>query len=337
MIAVGDFFMRNDLKAVGVYIATLIGAGFASGSEILFYFARYGKLGFFAIVISAFLLAAFAAAVLELSKRHEITDFGSFLRMTFGMRLYRVISALIYFFIFVTFCTMISGSAASLSDTFGITRRAGAAAVAAVVFLILIFGARGLCAADSFMSVFIIMGILCICFYLYTFREISTFSGMTRAIASGTVYAGYNTVTAGGVLVGFSEKVKSPKRVGVVSGMIIFVLLLLLWGIISMYYGKIPLGELPMLTICRRHGSAVYNVYFAVLFLAMISTAVSNAFLLTDNAKNARFLRLGGVMIVGFALSGLPLEFFVDRVYRAIGGAGVVVMVIILIKNMIKK
>lgn len=325
--------MKEDLKAVGVYIATLVGAGFASGSEIVFYFVRYGKMSIMAIFLASFLFSVFAVAILRFSRYNNLNSFSDFLIRVFGERLSKPLNIAVYFFIFAVFCAMISGSAESLFDAFGLKRGLGALLTVLAVFFVLIFDSKGLSAVDGIISILIFIGILCISFYLYTFREIPVFKNESKMLASGAMYAGYNMLTAGGVLAGFAPKVSSPRRVGAVSGVIIFVLLSLLWGIISIYYGKIPLGELPMLTICRRHGDLIYFSYFAVLFMAMLSTAISNAYLLANIGQGRRIIRLFFVSVSGFLMSGFPLDFFVDKVYRAVGILGFFIMAIIFIKN----
>ena len=46
--------MKKILKAVFVIIGTLIGAGFASGQEIILFFQRFGWIGFLGLLFSNF-------------------------------------------------------------------------------------------------------------------------------------------------------------------------------------------------------------------------------------------------------------------------------------------
>ena len=67
----GDFFMKKDLMVSGVYIAAVIGAGFASGAEIVHYFAKYHKFGFGGCIISSLLFGIMAWLVLSISKEKQ--------------------------------------------------------------------------------------------------------------------------------------------------------------------------------------------------------------------------------------------------------------------------
>ncbi|NLY67966.1 MAG: hypothetical protein GX069_10455, partial [Tissierellia bacterium] len=48
---------KNWIKIASVYIGTVIGAGFASGREILEFFGVYGIKGIFGIIVSGLLFS----------------------------------------------------------------------------------------------------------------------------------------------------------------------------------------------------------------------------------------------------------------------------------------
>ena len=61
-------FLKKAFIISGVFISGLIGAGFASGSEILFYFSRYSKMGFWGIILSVLIFSFIQYIVLIRSK-----------------------------------------------------------------------------------------------------------------------------------------------------------------------------------------------------------------------------------------------------------------------------
>ncbi len=333
IVAMGDFFMRNDLTASGVYIAAVIGAGFASGSEIVYYFAKYGKISIFGVMISALLFGLSAWAVLNLSAKLGAESFGEFLVKIFPKSLAKVINISAVVFMFFVFAAMVAGSGETLCELVGTKKSVGVAVILVLTVAVLMFDVRGLMAANGVMSVFIILGVLGVCFYLYNFREINVFSYKGEWAVSGTLYTGYNILTAGAVLPSMSRHVHSSKRVGIVSGVCIFVLLGALWGIISIYHGKIPLGAIPMLTICKRHGYILSVLYSAVLFLAMLTTALANGFAITDAFLGNRNIKTLFVAALGFLFAAIPFDFFVGSVYRWAGYVGVFFMFRVLIKS----
>jgi len=332
----GDFFMKKDLMVSGVYIAAVIGAGFASGAEIVHYFAKYHKFGFGGCIISAVLFGVMAYFILKLCKENQCDNFKEFTNIIFPKKIASIINTITIIFMMCVFTAMITGSGETVSELTGANKMIGVLVVLALTGAVLLFDVRGLMAANGAMSVIIIVGVIGVCLYIFNFREMSVFNNNSKWIESGVVYTGYNILTAGAVLPAMNKYVVNEKRVGFICGGIIFVLLSALLGIISIYYNKISLGAIPMLTICKRHGMGLGIIYAVVLFSAMLTTALANGFSLFDIFKGNKYIKAGGIVAVGFLMSGFSLDFFVNIVYRCAGYAGSFFMIFIFIKNLKK-
>ena len=57
--------IRNILSVVCGYVAAVIGAGFASGQEIISFFVKYGKYSIIGVLLSCIIFSVFAYAVLS--------------------------------------------------------------------------------------------------------------------------------------------------------------------------------------------------------------------------------------------------------------------------------
>lgn len=57
--------IRNILSVVCGYAAAVIGAGFASGQEIISFFVKYGKYSIIGVLLSCIIFSVFAYAVLS--------------------------------------------------------------------------------------------------------------------------------------------------------------------------------------------------------------------------------------------------------------------------------
>ena len=335
----GDFFMKKDFQVSGVYIAAIIGAGFASGSEVVYYFAKFGKIGFFGIVLSSLLFGLMAGWILGISKEKGYNDFNGFLDGMFPQRVVKVLKGVIYLFMFVVFSAMISGSGETVSILTGGKKMWGVIAILVTVAVVLLKDIRGFMSVSGILSVFMIIGILGVSIYLLRFREIEVFSPNVDWVGSGISYTGYNILTAAAILPAMSGCTEKPGRVGVISGVGLGVMILSLWGIISIYYGKIPLGSIPMLTICKRQGVWLSVIYSMVLYMAMFTTALANGFALLDVMNMKRVKAIGVITVLGFFTSSFSFDFFVDVVYRMAGVLGIAFMGYIFLKkvNLLEK
>ena len=55
---------KNWIKIASIYVGTVIGAGFASGREIIEFFGVYGLKGIVGIIISGFLFSVLGSLLL---------------------------------------------------------------------------------------------------------------------------------------------------------------------------------------------------------------------------------------------------------------------------------
>jgi uncharacterized membrane protein YkvI len=59
----------STFKIAAAYIGTIVGAGFATGQEILRFFACYGKPGILGLAVSALLFAFFGYVIMFLGHK----------------------------------------------------------------------------------------------------------------------------------------------------------------------------------------------------------------------------------------------------------------------------
>ena len=64
-------FLKKALIISGVFISGLIGAGFSTGSEIYYFFSKFGKSGFFGIITAVILFSLIQYAVLVSAKHFK--------------------------------------------------------------------------------------------------------------------------------------------------------------------------------------------------------------------------------------------------------------------------
>ena len=66
--------IRNILSVVCGYAAAVIGAGFASGQEIISFFVKYGKYSIIGVLLSCIIFSVFAYAVLSVCVEKNIEN-----------------------------------------------------------------------------------------------------------------------------------------------------------------------------------------------------------------------------------------------------------------------
>lgn len=338
---------KNLFLAVGTYIATLIGAGFASGQETVRFFVRYGSKSIFAVMGTSVIFGIVCTAVLETSRKHRINDFGGYLRVIMPEYLAKPAEWIITFFMMVVFSVMLAGGGETVNQITGMKEMTAAGIMCIFCMICFMFDIKALLAVNGAAAPLMIIGLGVVCIHILLFRETGVFANYASLrnnfAVSGFEYAGYNLLTAVVILVSMSDKIhdkKEARAAGILSGTIFFVMTALIWTVIKIYYGKINLGELPMLTLLKRSGNAYCNIYTAAFIMAVISTALSNGFGLTETlSEKAGLKKCVSAFIVctgGYFGASVGFGELIEKGYGLCGYAGIVLLIFI-IKDFIKK
>jgi hypothetical protein len=227
---------------------------------------------------------------------------------------------------------------------FGIKKIFGAIIFNAVCGMIFFMNNKKIMGINSILGAIIIFGIIFCCFYILRFREHQVFSNEVKMTVSSISYAGYNLITTGAILAGMSRFLQDRKEAAlasVMSGVVLFVMMLLIWTVLEIYYGKINLGEIPMLTMALRQNKVFGAIYGTMLFFAVITTDVSNGFNVLDIAsrKIGKNVVVFFMTVIAVAMSGAGFSKIINTAYRLCGYGGLVLVFYVIynfIKNMNK-
>ena len=341
--------MRKSLfNILGVscgYAAAVIGAGFASGQEIVSFFVKYGKCSIIGICIACVIFSLFSCAVLCTCVDKKIYNYSDFLDSIFkGGHIRRIMEVMTLVFAAASLCVMTACAGEMGKVLLGVPGIAGALAFTAACGAIFFMGSKKLMEINSVLGAVIVFGIILSCLYILRFREHQAFANEASMAVSGGVYAGYNLLTAGAILSGMSRCLKSRGEAVLsseVSGFVLFVMITLIWGVLGIYYGKINLGEIPMLTMSLRQNNILGIFYGIMLLFAVLTTGVSNGFGVIDIAvkKISRTKAVVILLITAFCMSGAGFANLINTAYRICGYVGMVIVFAIIykfLKNMKK-
>ena len=111
----------NVFKIASAYIGTVVGAGFASGQEILQFFGAFGAAGLFGVVISSVLFFFIGYSILILGRHLKATSHVDIVRYTNGPFFGSFIDIIITIFMFGGLAAMIAGAGAIFDEQFSIS------------------------------------------------------------------------------------------------------------------------------------------------------------------------------------------------------------------------
>lgn len=324
------------LKIACIYTGTILGAGFATGKELLSFFGIFGKFGILGFFIACFLLSLCGVSILGIIHRTNAKTYKEFMYIIFG-KLGKYIESFNTIFLFILFSAMLSGGGATISDTFFISEGVGIIVFCGLVFLALIFGERAIININTILCPILIIGGMLVGIYLYFFDTIFVFKGYGKALISPFIYTSYNVITTISVLFSVKDIIINRKVVifgGILGGIFIFFIGVFMLLPLIENFNIIKDESLPILALVKDE-KIIKNIYSFIVILAIFTTAISNGFALEDTFKDKffsspQYLKLA-IIVLGVVLSFMGFSNIVDFVYPIFGYLGMFEIVVIVI------
>ncbi len=131
---------KQIYSIAGAFIAFLIGSGFATGQEIMQYFAVYGFVGMAGAVIVFILLTYAGVSFVTVGYVHKYTRGSDIFRYYCGKRIGNIYDYFSIIFAYLSFFVMIAGAGATLKQQFGLHESFGCISMAFISLVTVIFG-----------------------------------------------------------------------------------------------------------------------------------------------------------------------------------------------------
>ncbi|HEX2924994.1 MAG TPA: hypothetical protein VHP38_01840 [Ruminiclostridium sp.] len=212
----GEF--ANILKVAFLYMATIIGAGFASGQEIIQFFSTYYKGGFLGIILAGGLFSIVGYIVLTKVYTNRIKSYDEFLFPMMGYFLGKIMEFVVMLFMACLMSVMTAGLGNILMELTGLGYRYCVIIGAFACLLAILSNIKGIVALSSFISPILIAGIIFVGCYILVSKDTSVFSISDKFsvitnnwVFSAILYVSYNTILSTVLLTGMLPYLKSRK------------------------------------------------------------------------------------------------------------------------------
>lgn len=345
---------RHHLSTFGIaatFVGTTIGAGYASGQEILQYFVSFGLLGgSLALASAGVLFFVLSYAVLWLSHALRTDEVHDLVNPFANRWPTRLADACIVASLVGTLVIMLAGAGAAIERQLGLPTIVGASLLGAVCVLSVLAGARGLVAVQTLVvPAIIVVGVGVAVWAISnpvpgtgdSAAELVNSSPLLNTwVLSGVLYVAFNIQLVYAVFAPLGKDSQGGRTL-LLGALVGSLGIMVMAGTIfwALYVNAPVIGrtELPMVELAGRIAPWAMVVYTVVLLLAQFTTAVSCLFgLIERGAKVGVLGRLPGwslplaVAAVAVLLSGVGFSSLVGTVYPALGYAGLLIIVLML-------
>lgn len=273
-----------------VWFGTHVGAGFATGNQVINYFVQYGWTAAIFPIIAMAILGYTMFVIMRFCRLRGIDNYKDAFRELWQPYPQLELTFELFYIVIIlaAVAAAISGAASLLVSTFGLSTLVSTLIITAVLILLSIFGVKLIIAASTFLStgILIVAGTMIVVGMSTHMPEIS--AAMSEpAVNVGTaiwrgvfVYAGFQCVSIPAMISAATTLNHKGVKKAATLGVIMNGGMLALSGIMLIgWYDEIVAAgatTLPNLFVCNTIGwSWLIAIYSILLFCAFISTCVT--------------------------------------------------------------
>ncbi|MDO5035244.1 MAG: hypothetical protein Q4E01_07685 [Actinomycetaceae bacterium] len=339
---------RKVITVALAFVGLVVGAGFASGKEIIQYFVGFGIHGMWAVLLTLAILAIAGYAILQLASFFLANDHNSVLSEISSPITSRTFDVLITLTLFSMGFVMIAGGGTTLNQQFGLPVWIGSAVITLLVILVGMLDVDRVTAIIGAITPFVIVLIGGAAIWAFThidypLAELNTMaldigSTLPNWWISSTNYVALALAMAVSMSIVMGGQIRDPKiagKGGMYGGLIFGLLILVSAAALFVQIDKVGTSDMPNLMLLNQIHPALGVVMAFVVFGMIFNTAIGMYYALASrfsggNPKRFKILLIS-MALVGFAISFVGFTTFVNYLYPVIGYMGMLLILLLVV------
>ncbi|NEW08656.1 hypothetical protein GK047_21915 [Paenibacillus sp. SYP-B3998] len=341
--------MRTGSQIVRVaftYIGTVVGAGFASGQEILQFFTRYGWMATLTIALSCLLFVWIGIKLMLMAHDLKATSYEDLNKALFGKKMGNWISLFMMIVLFGITTVMLAGGGTVFEEQLHLNYQTGLLVTLLLAYLVL---ARGIGAIMTVNSIIVpIMLLFSSVIVIYTWHlpgagnwlRITTDYSIGKIWFAPFLYTAFNLAMAQAVLVPVGASIQNRADLywgGLLGGAGIGLLLLSAHYALSAQMPGIAQYEIPMGNIITRLGSVPQFTYLIVIYGEIFTTFIANAYGLSVQLQQRSKLHpkvlLINILGLSYVVSLIGFKVLLSALYPLFGVVSIAWLVLMVWRN----
>lgn len=286
----GDYVKTNwgaAFQIAAVYVGTVVGAGFATGREIVEFFSRFGFIGFLSILMSGYLFIFLGAKLMRIAAKIQAASYQELNEHLFGKFFGSAINTIMLFMLLGVCAVMLSGAGAVFEEQIGLSKYMGIFITIGLSIIVMIMGTKGIFAVNTFVVPLMIgfsFLLLILSMRLPHFMEQVLYIPFAedgwKAVVAPFSYSAMNLSLAQAVLVPIAAEIKEEQTIkwgGILGGIALTIIL------ISSHLTLVMLPELesyaiPMAVIMKTTAASFFWVYVFIIYGEIFTSVIGNVY-----------------------------------------------------------
>ncbi len=328
--------MRKNWSAAfqiaAVYVGTVVGAGFATGKEIVEFFSRFGFYGLIGILMSGYLLIFLGSKLMRIAAHIHAKSYQEFNTYLFGRIAGKVINVFMLIMLLGVSAVMLSGAGAVFREQLGISKNIGVFLTIFLSYIVMLIGTKGLFAVNTFVVPIMISFSLLL--MIFTVQMPQFFNQVLyipksddnwKSVITPFSYSALNLGLAQAVLVPVATEIKDDWTIkwgGIIGGAALTLIL------ISSHFTLIMLPNLemydiPMAIIMKNVAPFFYWIFILVIYGEIFTSVIGNVFGLDRQLKQymkvSTILSISAIFTLTYLISLVDYGSLLSYLYPLFG------------------
>ncbi|WP_232275086.1 YkvI family membrane protein [Paenibacillus sp. 481] len=327
--------MKQTIRVLQIaftYIGTVVGAGFATGQEILQFFTQYGWWASFTIIVATVIFVWFGTKLMLLAHHIKAHSYEDVNHALFGKRIGSTVSLFTMVVIICVNSVMLAGAGAVFVEHFNMHYQTGLLLTLVGSFWIINRGMGAILHLNSIVAPTMILFTILIVAHTLSmpnasqFLTFSTDKPLYAAWTAPFLYGAFNLAMAQAVLVPLGASMPNKTVVklgGIIGGVVIGCMLLAGHFALSAQMPGITQFDIPMGHIASGLGLAIQLVYVMLIFSEIFTTFLADIFGVTlqlqQRTRLNKKLIIFMIMLFCYMMSQFGFRSLVSVLYPLFG------------------
>jgi uncharacterized membrane protein YkvI len=341
------------LQIAATYIGTIVGAGFATGQEILQFFTVYHPWGIVGIAVSTLLFIWLGTKMMILSKRIQAYSYQEMNVFLFGRLIGTGVNSFVLIILFGVTAVMVSGTGSIFREQMGLPYQLGIMVTLVLSYLVILKGIKGIFIVNSMVVPMMLLFSLLISVKVIGFESGEPIEGLFQLqlwqekwagwkwVVRAISYVAFNLVMAQAVLVPLGREIEDEsvlKWGGVWGGVGLGMMLLASHFALQSAMPEALQTEIPIALVLKDIGWIVLFLFLIVVYGEVFTTLIGNVFGITRQIKHVIQLPqkwlIIMILLTSFVISQVGFSTLVEYLYPFFGYLGLLMLVILIVKKL---
>ncbi|HJV15771.1 MAG TPA: hypothetical protein VJ546_00025 [Bacillales bacterium] len=336
-------------QVAAVYVGTVVGAGFATGKEIVEFFSRFGFFGLISILMSGYLLVMIGSKLMRISVQIGAKSYQEFNEFLFGKWFGMGINLFMLVMLLGVSAVMLSGAGAVFEEQLGLPKNLGIFLTIFLSILVMVVGTKGLFAVNTIVvplmiSFSLILMILSVSMphFLNQLLYIPHADDGWKAVAAPFTYSALNLALAQAVLVPIATEIDDDWTVkwGGIIGGILLTIILLAGHFTLIMLPDFEKYQIPMAVIMKNLASSFHWVFVLVIYGEIFSSVIGDVYGLDRQLKQyieiPSIISVSGIFVISYFLSLIDYGRLLSYLYPSFGYVSLIFLVLLWMKPLSK-